>query len=143
IGGNLTVEKNATVKGIMSGNDMTITGNLIVQGNTTLGDDPTFDSTTINGLTTIKTAGQKTDGNAATTSVFKIVDRATTPATIFDVRQNGDTIVGGTLTVSGSGSVTKDVTVDGNLQVNGNTSLGDGTGTDVVTVKGELKMSAN
>lgn len=139
IGGNLTVEGDATVKGVMTGNDFRIQGNLLVDGNTTLGDNSAVDSVNILGMTTIKTAGLKTAGNAATLSVFKLVDAATTPATLFEVRQNGDTHIGGNLIVSGdangSGTSTKDLTVDGNLLVKGNTTLGDAS-TDTITVEG-------
>lgn len=146
IGGNLTVEGSATVKGIMSGNDFRITGNLMVDGNTTLGDNSAQDSVNILGMTTIKTAGVKTATNAATTSVFKLIDAATTPATLFEVRQNGDTHIGGNLVVSGDvnggGTSTKDLVVDGNLTVKGNTVLGDAAG-DSIVVEGTTTFKQN
>lgn len=145
IGGNLTVMGNATVKGIMNGDNFNIQGNLIVDGNTTLGNDPKQDRTDILGYTQIRTAGKKTDANAATTSVFKIIDNNTTPNTLFDVRQNGDTIIAGTLTVSGVNggtTSTQDLTVQGNLYVNGNTVLGD-AGSDTITVNGVATFAQN
>lgn len=145
IGGNLTVMGNATVKGIMNGDNFQIQGNLLVDGNTTLGNDPTQDRTDILGYTQIRTAGKKTDANAATTSVFKIIDNNTTPNTLFDVRQNGDTIIAGTLTVSGVNggtTSTQDLTVQGNLYVNGNTVLGD-SGSDTITVNGIATFAQN
>ena len=140
IGGNLTVEGDATVKGIMSGEDFRITGNLLVDGNTTLGDNSVEDSVNILGMTTVKTAGLKTATGAATTPVFKIQDaNASAPASLFEVRQNGDTHIGGNLVVSGDvnggGTSTKDLVVDGNLTVKGDTKLGDAA-SDTITVEG-------
>ena len=145
IGGNLTVNGSATVKGIMTGDTFNIQGNLTVDGNTKLGNDPTQDRTDILGYTQIRTAGTKNDANASLTSVFKIIDSATTPNTLFDIRQNGDTIIGGALTVSGSTSgitSSRDLTVEGNLTVKGNTQLGD-TSTDTITVKGTTTFEQN
>lgn len=145
IGGNLTVNGSATVKGIMTGDTFNIQGNLTVDGNTKLGNDPAQDRTDILGYTQIKTAGTKNDANASLTSVFKIIDSATTPNTLFDIRQNGDTIIGGALIVSGGTSgitSSRDLTVEGNLTVKGNTQLGDAP-SDTVTVKGATTFEQN
>ena len=48
IGGSLTVEDSATFNGVISGDNLDITGNLVVNGNSTLGDSST-DTTTIVG----------------------------------------------------------------------------------------------
>jgi predicted acyltransferase (DUF342 family) len=135
IGGNLTVDGDATVKGLMTGNTFNIQGDLLVDGNTTLGNNSAVDSTNILGYTQIKTAAIKSAAGAATTSVFKIVDASATPLVLFDVRQNGDLSLAGGLTVSGTSTSTQDLTVAGNFAVNGNTTLGDAAG-DLVTVRG-------
>lgn len=144
IGGNLTVLGNATVKGVMSGNDFNIQGNLNVDGNTVLGDNAGVDTTLINGFTRVKTAGTRTAAGAATTAVFRIEDASATPNSLFEVRQNGDTIIAGALTVTGSvnggGTATKDLVVDGDLTVKGNTILGD-SASDTIMVTGAATFS--
>lgn len=52
VGGSLSVSGDATVAVDLSANTLSLTGDLTVQGNTTLGNEPT-DTTTINGETTI------------------------------------------------------------------------------------------
>ena len=161
IGGHLTVEQDATVTLGLSGNSMTLTGDLAVQGNTALGDNAAIDTTTIKGVTTIKSDVTKAVGSSSV-NIFKVVDSTDTP--LFEVRKNGDTVVGGVLTVNGTGTSTfagdvsingnlivdknatvtaqmtgTDLTLTGNLVVNGNTTLGD-TAADLVTIKGTPKV---
>ena len=135
IAGNLTVAGDSTATADLSGTDLTLTGNLVVNGNTTLGDNAATDIVTINGVTSIASSVTKVLGNSAV-NVFSVVDSAAAP--LFEVRQNGDAVISGSLTVSESATVTADLssdnlTVGGNLIVNGNTTLGNAD-TDVVTV---------
>ena len=52
-------------------------------------------------------------------NVFQVVDSAASPVPLFEVRQNGDTVIGGILTVNGTGTSTfaGDVSIGGNLTV--------------------------
>lgn len=253
IGGSLTVAKNATVNADFTGNNLTLTGNLIVKGNTTLGDagtdtvsfvggivsnfTPTATSTYDLGTTDnrwkniyvdnaiitnptfgdggggggdsifasdilpsenhrwnigspslyfkdgyvstvhsndiyIKTDGKFDDVGAADLRVFSIFDNTplvegtSEPLELFSVRQNGDTVIGGVLTVNGTGTSTfkgsvniggnlyvdgtitggsevhlgENVEIVGNLLVKGNTTLGD-EATDVLTLVGKVGSS--
>lgn len=146
INGNLYVDKNATIKGILSNNLMEVTGDFKVDGNTTLGDDASVDTTSIKGLTSIQSSTTKALGSS-TTNIFKIIDSASAP--LFEVRQNGDTIIGGSLTVNGSGGTSwngattgTDLTLNGNLVVKGNAQLGDAN-TDQVNVYGIINAQGN
>lgn len=59
------------------------------------------------------------------------------------VKQNGDTVIGGNLTVSGTGiSTGTDLTLSGNLQVNGSTTLGDDATADTTTIKGKTTIKS-
>jgi len=80
------------------------------------------------------------DGN---TNVFEVVDSL--GAGLFEVRQNGDAIIGGVLTVEGDGTstFTGDVNIGGALQVSGNSSVNAQlTGTTLV-LTGDLKVDGN
>jgi len=119
IGGNLNVD--GTIVGgaqVDLGENLEITGNLIVKGNTTLGDNAAADIVTIKGVTTINSKTTKALGSDVN-DVFAIVDSELSP--LFEVRENGDTIIGGVLTVNGTGTSTfaGDVSIGGNLNVDG------------------------
>lgn len=169
IGGSLSVNGDATVAVDLNANTLTLTGDLEVDGNTRLGNEAT-DTLTVNGLTdfnglttinspTTLAAGSSTD------NVFQVVDSA--GAGLFEVRENGDAIIGGKLTVNGTGqsqfagdvliggslSVNGDATVavdmladtltlTGNLQVDGNTTLGN-EATDTITINGVTSINGN
>ena len=138
IGGKLTVADTSTASADLSGTDLTLSGNLVVNGNTTLGDNSGTDITNINGVTTIKSSVTKGTGSSSI-GVLKVVDSA--DASLFEVKQNGDTVIGGSLTVNGTGGVSSsDLTLTGNLVVNGNTTLGN-AGTDTVTVPSTLTVT--
>lgn len=161
INGNLTVDKSATVIAAMAGQDLTLSGNLVVNGNTTLGDAST-DTLLIKAKPTVQSAVLKANGNA-TDDAFSVVDSSGTTH-LFDVKTNGDAVIGGILTVSGTGTSTfagdvsiggkltvadtatataaiagTDLTLTGNLVVKGNTTLGDATG-DTTTVIGTVVL---
>jgi hypothetical protein len=144
IGGHLTVMQGATINGTMNGNTFSLAGNLSVAGNTYLGDDASQDTTTIKGVTTISSAVTKAAGNG-TNNIFRIEDSAGSP--LFQVFTNGDAKVGGSLTVSQNSTVTADMTgqnltVNGNLVVKGDTTLGDAT-SDNVKLATNLNMQNN
>ena len=158
IGGSLTVKESATVTADLEAENLTVTGNLIVDGNTTLGNEAGTDVVNIKGVTTITSSVTKAAGSSSV-NVFQVVDSAASPVPLFEVRQNGDTVIGGILTVNGTGTssfagnveiggsltvdgtiqggttveLAEDLTVQGNLVVNGNTTLGN-AGTDTITV---------
>ena len=158
IGGSLTVFESATVTADLQADNLTVTGNLVVDGNTTLGNEAGTDTVTINGVTTIHSSVTKELGSSSI-NVFEVVDSSATPVPLFEVRQNGDTVIAGILTVNGTGTSTfagdvsiggnltvdgtisggttvdlaEDLTITGNLVVNGNTTLGNET-TDTLTV---------
>lgn len=156
IGGALTVTKGTTANADFAGESLTLTGNLDVHGNTTLGDNAGVDTTTINGQTTVKSGKTKAVGSA-TVNAFAVKDSANAP--LFEVRENGDTVIGGNLTVNGSsgstftgdvhigGAITvannatvnadysgNNMTLTGNLEVKGNTIIGDDS-SDTMVVK--------
>jgi cytoskeletal protein CcmA (bactofilin family) len=162
IGGSITVSENATVVADFTGTNMTLTGNLVVEGNTTLGNDATVDTTSILGVTTITSKTTKALGSASV-NAFAVVDSAATP--LFEVRENGDTVIAGVLTVNGTGTSSfagdvtiggsltvegdstvtalmsgTDLTLTGNLVVEGNTTLGNAA-TDTISVVGQVNSS--
>lgn len=148
--------------------DITINGNLTSKGNLVIGDGT--DTTTINNSkVTLKTSGKKGDASANTTNVFEIIDSNTTPEKLFEVRQNGDTVVGGVLTVNGAGNSTftgnvniggnlnvdgtvtggakvnlgNDLDVVGNINVKGNTILGDDATADTTLINGVTTIKSS
>lgn len=121
----------------LNGNTLSTTntnGDLIFEANGT-------GKVVINDVGRVVSPVAKASGNAAT-NVFEVVDSA--GAGLFEVRQNGDAIIAGVLTVNGTGQSSfaggvsgTDLTLTGNLAANGNTSLGDAT-TDTLTVTARL-----
>ena len=159
IAGNLFVAGDATANVDLSGTDLTLTGNLVVQGNTELGDNAATDTTKIKGVTTITSKITKATGSSSV-NAFSVLDSAAAP--LFEVRENGDTVIGGILTVNGTGTSTfagdvsiggsltveesatitalmsgTDLTLSGNLVVNGNTDLGNAA-TDTISIVGGI-----
>ena len=162
IGGSINVADGSTVEADFQGENLTLTGNLIVHGNTALGDEhtDTFDVkgiTTFDGKTTIKSVVTKANGDNST-NAFEILDAADAP--LFEVKTNGDTTIAGVLTVNGEGDsyfagnvniggaltvadgatvnadfVGDDLTLNGNLVVKGDTTLGDDA-SDVINIIG-------
>ena len=118
------------------------------------------------GYPKVKSAVAKAAGNG-TDSVFSVVDSTGDTgetSTLFDVKTNGDCIIGGVITVKGTGTSTfagdvsiggkltvsdtatatadlagTDLTLTGNLIVKGNTTLGD-AGSDTLIVQGIVAL---
>ena len=122
-------------------------GNLSINGSTNK-----IVSTNANGAIIFDTAGEgivrvisgisKATGNSAI-SVFEVVDPTST--SLFSVRQNGDAVIGGVLTVSGTGTSTfnGDVNIGGALEVvNGATVNATLQGTSL-TLTGDLVVEGN
>ena len=161
INGSLFVAQDATVTANFSGDNLSLTGNLTVAGNTVLGDDASVDTTDIKGITTITSKTTKALGSSSI-NAFSVKDSEGTG--LFEVKENGDAVIGGILTVSGTGTsvfagdvsiggaltvagdttATADMSGDnlvltGNLTVNGNTNLGNDAG-DTLTVVGNVTL---
>ena len=145
IGGSLTVSESATVTADLQADNLTVTGNLVVDGNTTLGNEAGTDVVNIKGVTTITSSVTKAAGSSSI-NVFQVVDSAASPVPLFEVRQNGDTVIGGVLTVNGTGTSTfaGDVSIGGNLTVDG--TISGGTTVDLaedLTITGNLVVNGN
>ena len=140
IGGKLTVAQTATASAAIAGTDLTLTGNLVVLGNTTLG-DAAADTLTVNATSMFKSPVTKAAGNSAINALSVMDSTGSTP--LFEVRQNGDVKVGNNLTVSGTGGSTfsDSLTLDGNLTVKGDTTLGDAS-TDTITINGTTQVKS-
>lgn len=150
VAGKLEVKDNADTAygnfqaGNITGSSVTSTGNL------TVGNHGETVTQMRNKRVSISTSGRSTDPNADLNNVFEIKDSSTTPVNLFEVRQNGDTIIGGSLKVSGDingggeggGGVGMegDVHIKGNLDVDGNTQLGNNSAEDSTTIKGYTKI---
>ncbi len=126
INGAITVAGDATFLANVSGNSMAMTGDLVVTGDTTLSQTVTIKSD-------VDLAGASSSVNVFQVTTSNVAQK------LFEVRQNGDAIIAGTLTVNGdsaalSGNLTTtgNATVDGNLDVNG-----------TLTVAGDATFSAN
>ena len=125
IGGSITVAQSATVSAAFSGNTMTLTGDLTVEG-----------ATNLNELVTVTSAATKAAGSSAV-NVFQVV--ASDAAKLFEVRENGDAIIGGTLTVNGSSAaLSGNLTTSGDATVSGDLAVG-----GALTVAGDATFSAN
>jgi len=142
----------------LNGNTLSTTntnGNLIIDANGS-------GKTIINDKTTIVSQVLKASGSSLI-NVFNVED--TTGAQLFEVRENGDAVLGGVLTVNGTGTSTfagnvsingninvsgtatvtlgfsgNNATLEGNLVVKGNTTLGDAS-TDTLTINARLASS--
>lgn len=164
IGGNLNVAGSTTGgTKVDLAKDLTVDGKLVVKGDTDLGDDASIDKVNVKALTTVYSKTTKALGNK-TDDTFRVVDSA--GANLFNVKTNGDTVIGGVLTVNGTGTssfagdvsiggsltvdgtitggtkvdLADDMVVSGNLNVKGNTLLGDDANADTTTIKGVTKI---
>lgn len=177
IAGKLTVSSSgSSIAGTFSGENLTLTdflnvGDLRLDGNTISSTNTNGDiildangtgKTKINDKTTIYSQVLK-DVGSSTVNVFNVQDIG--GAQLFEVRENGDAIIGGVLTVNGTGTSTfagnvsingninvegtatvklgfqgSDAIFDGNLIVKGNTTLGDAT-SDTLTINARLASS--
>jgi len=143
IGGRLNV-----VEGIDSGakldlgDDLTLKGDLVVKGKTLLGDNAIEDTTIIKGVTEIITGSTKAAGSAAE-NAFKI--KSSDNQELFAVKQNGDTVIGGVLTVNGTGdsSFTGNVNIGGKLTVKENATVSGEMSGDSLTLTGNLDVKGN
>ena len=97
------------------------------------GDVTVAGSTTLEQLVTIKSAVDLANANSQV-NVFHVT--SSTGEELFEVRQNGDAVVAGTLTVNGSGA-----TVNGSLTT-GDTTMGDLTA-DNATFTGNVAINGN
>ena len=141
INGALTVAAGSTFLAGITGDTMTMSGDLTVAGNTVL----------------TQTATVKSDVDLANASALVNVFHVTSSVgeELFEIRQNGDAVVGGSLTINGEGATlagglsagditaanadfTGNVSINGNLTVDGeSTFIGEITGNDM-TLKGNL-----
>lgn len=140
IDGTINVAGDATFLANITGNTMEMSGDLTVNGDTLL----------------TQTVTVKSDvdlANAdANVNVFHVTDAS--GAELFEVRQNGDAIVGGTLTINGDGATVAgglsagDLTAanaafTGNVSINGNLTV-DGDSTFVGTISGnDMNLAGN
>lgn len=137
VGGALTVAGGSTFQANITGNTMSLSGNLTVAGDTILSEKVTIKSD-VTGL------------GSSTTAVFEVSD-ASGADKLFQVMQNGDTVIGGVLTVNGTGqsSFAGDVHIGGNATVDGGiTVAGDATflaniNANVMTMTGDLEVVGN
>lgn len=142
VGGSLQVNGDATVAVDLAAESMTVTGDLEVNGNSTLGDAVGSDTITMNGVTTVNSGVAKTAGNAST-NVFQVLDNQ--GAGLFEVRETGDAVIGGVLTVNGAGqsSFTGDVLVGGSLSVAGDATVAVDLAAETLTLTGDLDVRGN
>ncbi len=125
IDGTINVAGDATFLANIAGNTMTMTGDLSVTGNTVLSQ-----------LVTVESDATKAAGSN-TVNVFEVV--SSDALKLFEVRQNGDAIVGGSLTVNGdSASLAGNLSTTGNATVSGDLAVG-----GALTVAGDATFSAN
>lgn len=140
INGAITVAGDATFLANVSGNTMTMSGDLTVNGDTLL-------------TQTVEVKSDVTLAAAdANVNVFHVT--SSDGAELFEVRQNGDAIVGGTLTINGDGATLSgglsagDITAanaafTGNVSINGNLTV-DGDSTFVGTISGnDMNLAGN
>lgn len=82
-------------------------------------------------------------GGDANVSVFEVVDSL--GADLFNVRQNGDVVIGGVLTVNGAGTstFTGDVNINGNIQVDQGATVNATLTANTMTVTGDFAVSGN
>jgi hypothetical protein len=109
---------------ITAWNSMTVTQNLIVTGNTTLGDSGAADKVTINGGTTLNQS--LAIGNNLTVSGNTTL---------------GDSASADKVTITGGVTLNQSLAISENLTVSGNTTLGNSASADKVTVTGGVTMN--
>jgi hypothetical protein len=129
IGGSITVAQSANVVAAFTGNEMTLSGDLTVEG-----------STNLNELVTVVSAADTANANPAV-NVFHVTSKDGDE--LFEVRQNGDTVIGGVLTVNGSGTskFAGDVAIGGNATVQGGLTVS-GDATFLATITGSTMSMA-
>lgn len=127
-------------------------GNLSISGNaissTNANGDITLNPNGDGIVTVISNNNDRATGNSSI-NVFKV--EAQNGDSLFSVRENGDAIIGGILTVDGSGTssfagdldITGAVTIGGALAVSGNTSATANLSGDNLTLSGNLIVDGN
>ena len=166
INGSLTVQDSATFQGVISGDNLDITGNLTVDGNTVLGNSDT-DSVTITGvfnadnlridgntISSTNTNGDiildpngtgqakiissvlQTAGNS-TDKIVRVVSSG--DSDLLTVATNGDVTIGGVLTVNGSGTST----FNGDVDINGSLTVQDSATFNGVISGNNLDITGN
>lgn len=141
INGALTVAEGSTFLAGISGNTMTMSGDLTVNGDTLL----------------TQTVEVKSDATLAAADANVNVFHVTSSdgAELFEVRQNGDAVVGGSLTINGEGatlagglsagditaanaSFTGNVSINGNLEVDGDATFNANISGNNMSLSGNL-----
>lgn len=147
IGGSLSVNGDATVAVDLNADTLTLTGDLVVDGNSYLGNEATdtttiTGATTINGLTTVNSPVSIANGDP-NVNVFEVLGAEGNA--LFEVTQTGDAIIAGVLTVNGNGTsvFTGDVSVGGSLNVSGDATVAVDLSADTLTLTGDLTVNGN
>lgn len=119
--------------------------NLTIDGNTISSTDTNGNITfNPNGTGAVEVVSPETIANGSgSINIFEVLDSA--GVGLFEVRQNGDAIIGGVLTVNGDGQSTfvGDVSIGGNLNVDGNATINADLFGDDLTLTGNLIVNGN
>lgn len=96
----------------------------------------------VDGKVTLNSGATIAAGDA-NTNVLEVLDSA--GAGLFEVRENGDAIIGGKLTVNGTGQsqFAGDVLIGGSLSVNGDATVAVDMLADTLTLTGNLQVDGN
>jgi len=117
-------------------------GDGAVLGGTEIGYLNTRTGGSVNGPVTLNSAVTIAAGDE-NVNVFEVLDSE--GSALFEVTQTGDAIIGGKLTVNGDGqsSFAGDVLVGGSLTVNGDATVAVDLSADSLTVTGDLQVNGN
>jgi cytoskeletal protein CcmA (bactofilin family) len=117
-------------------------GDGLVAGGKEIGYLNTRTGGAVNGPVTLNSAVTIAAGDE-NTNVFEVLDSE--GAALFEVTQTGDAIIGGKLTVNGDGqsSFAGDVLIGGSLTVNGDATVAVDLSADSLTVTGDLQVNGN
>lgn len=120
---------------VFFGDGSTLGGNEIGYLNTRTGGS-------VNGLVSVVSGVTKAAGDP-TKNVFQVVDSESAP--LFEVTETGNAIIAGVLTVNGAGqsSFAGDVLIGGSLQVNGDATVAVDMIADTLTLTGNLQVDGN
>lgn len=128
-----------TVNGVFVVDNLSTNGNTISATNT---DGDVILNPNGNGAVSIASPTTITLGSD-TINVFEVIDSA--GAGLFEVKQNGDSVIGGVLTVEGTGTSTfsGNVSINGNLTVDQNATVVGAMSGDNLTLTGNLIVQGN
>jgi hypothetical protein len=117
-------------------------GNGLAPGGTEIGYLNTRTGGEVNGKTTINSTLTIAAGDSDT-NVFEVLDSA--GAGLFEVTETGDAVIGGKLVVNGAGqsSFAGDVLIGGSLSVNGDATVAVDMLADTLTLTGNLQVDGN